>query len=353
MGCELARDAGEYVELAHSEGLYAVALGFTGAFDDAAARAESSMRLSRRLGDPIRVIACHVYNAAMAESRFDWDAGIRETTELLAMAEESAIAGLYLYVGTAMAGRHQFHVGHLDRARVLLLNALAMSKSLDIVMLLSWTHAFLGDVYFVAQRHEEARQSYEQGLEVANARNGDDFAGPLCLIGLAHLAAVDRRGADEIHRLAEQALARLAEAENLSTRAVALQRYAEALEMVGALDAAAALLAERAAILARLGVEGADFWPRQREQLASPDSTARTYWRDRRTAVHRRGGQQAYGTTQLADRREDDTASARSDTDGSLAGDTETDPEPSSLMDGLSTIEGFMPDFWPRHERGG
>ena len=353
MGCELARDAGDYVELAHSEGLYAVALGFTGAFDDAAARAESSMRLSRRLGDPIRVIACHVYNAAMAESRFDWDAGIRETTELLAMAEESSIAGLYLYVGTAMAGRHQFHVGHLDRARVLLLNALAMSKSLDILMLLSWTHAFLGDVYFVAQRHEEARQSYELGLEVANARNGDDFAGPLCLVGLAHLAAVEKRGADEIHELAGQSLTRLAAAENLSTRAVALQRYAEALEMAGALDQVAPLVAERADILARLGVEAADFWPRQREQLASPDSTARTYWRERPTAVHRRGGQQAYGTTQLADRREDDTASARSDTDGRLTGDTETDPEPSSLMDGLSTIEGFMPDFWPRHQREG
>jgi len=354
MGCDLARDAGEYAELSHSEGLLAVALGFTGAFDEAQARAESSMRLARRLSDPIRGIACHVYNAAMAESRFDWDAGIRETTALLAMAEESAIAGLYLYVGTAMAGRHQFHVGHLDRARVLLLNALAMSRSLDILMLLSWTHAFLGDVYFVAGRLGEARQAYQEGLEVAKARNGDEYAGPMCLMGLAHLAALEERGIDEIRQHADEALARLAAVENVSARVTALQRYAEALEIAGQADQGAPLLEERAVLVARLGLAGSDFWPRQLEPLASPGMTARTYWRDRPTAQLRRGGQQAFGTTQLADAREGETGPAWGDTDGPQGDDTVTDvAEPPSLMDGLSTVEGFMPGFWPRDERGG
>jgi eukaryotic-like serine/threonine-protein kinase len=346
-GAELARDAGEYVEQSHSEGLLAVALGFTGQFDDGLARADSSMRLARRLGDPIRVIGSYVYNAALAESRFDWESGIRETTLLLAHAEENSIAGLYLYVGTSMAGRHQFHVGHLDRARVLLGNALAMSRSLEIVMLLSWTQAFLGDVYFVAGRHDDARRHYEMGLEVANARAGDDYAGPLCLIGLAHLAALGGRGLDEVRRLADEALARLQRVDNVSARVTVLQRYAEALEAADAAAAAAPLLDERAALVARLGLVEPDFWPRMTQPLVDP-SVARTHWRDQPTAKHRR--QAAYNSTQLAE------AGATADTDwteadtGTTAADTEKDAvePPRNLMDGLSTIEGFMPRFWPR-----
>jgi eukaryotic-like serine/threonine-protein kinase len=349
-GAELARDAGEYVEQSHSEGLLAVALGFTGSFDEGLARADSSMRLARRLGDPIRVIGSHVYNSALAESRFDWEAGIRETTLLLAHAEENSIAGLYLYVGTSMAGRHQFHIGHLDRARVLLGNALAMSKALDILMLLSWTQAFLGDVYFVAGRHDDARRHYTEGLEVANARNGDHYAGPLCLIGLAHLAALTGGGPGEVRRLADEALARLARVDNVSARVTVLQRYAEALEKAGAAGDAAPLVEERAALVGRLGLGAADFWPRLAQPLAEPGS-ARVDWRDRPTARHRRGA--AFNSTQLAAGASDGPDWTETDADTMTAG-TETDAgAPRNLMDGLSTIEGFMPRFWPRSERGG
>ncbi|HKE17383.1 MAG TPA: tetratricopeptide repeat protein, partial [Kofleriaceae bacterium] len=363
-GCDLARDEGEVVELAHSEGLLAVALGFTGAFEQALARAESSTRLARRLGDPIRIIGCHVYNSAMAESRFDWEGGIRETTQLLSFAEENSIAGLYLYVGTAMAGRHQFHIGHLDRARVLLTNAVAMSRALDIFMLLAWTHAFLGDVYLVAGRLEDAAVHYRSGLELATARSGDEYAAPLCLIGLAHLAALAGGPLDEVCRPADEALARLAAVDNASARVTALQRYAESLEMVGEPARSAELSDERAALVARLGLGHVDFWPQLPQPLASPATSPRVYWRDRPTQRDRpaRGQQVAFGTTELAALDDSDLDGARRggesartagpalDADASDGGRAEG--APLGLLDGLSTIEGFVPRFWPRPGRG-
>jgi tetratricopeptide (TPR) repeat protein len=362
-GCDLADEAGEHAERAHSEGLLAVALGFTGAFDEAAARSESSTRLSELLGDPVRIIGCHVYNAAVAESRFDWEAGIHETTQLLSLAEEHAIAGLYLYVGTAMAGRHQFHIGHLDRARVLLGNALAMSRSLEIVMLLSWTQAFLGDVYLVAGRLEDARRHYEAGLEAATARNGDEYAAPLCLVGLAHLSALNGGTPEEIRPLADEALARLAAVDNVSARVTALQRYAEALEIAGAAEESRALMGAREELVASLGLDGdIDFWPRLPEPLAAPPAVPRVYWRDRPTPRHRPGGarQVAFGTTEVAvvpettgrgDEAETvDAGGKAADSGGAAARDDE--PAPGSLLDGLSTIEGFVPRFWPRSHRG-
>jgi tetratricopeptide (TPR) repeat protein len=360
-GCQLARDAGEYAELSHSEGLLAVALGFTGAFDEAAERAASSTLLAHRLGDPIRIIASHVYNSAVAESRFQWQSGIRETTELLSFAEENSIAGLYLYVGTSMAGRHQFHVGRLDRARVLLGNALAMSKSLNIVMLLSWTHAFLGDVYFVAGRQDEARAHYQEGLAVASARNGDDYAAPLCLIGLAHLAALDRRGVDEIRAPAEDALTRLAAADNVSARVTVLQRYAEALDLAGETEQAAALEQERAKLAARLGLGEVDFWPHLLEPLAVPGLSIRVDGRDNPTARERPHGRQlGFGTTQLADVEAPTGETVATATAGPPAFEQDSAVEissrasrPATLMDSLATIEGFVPRFWPRQGQGG
>src|SRR6185369_6455082 len=103
-----------------------------------------------------------------------------------------------------------------------------------IGMLVPWAHAFLGDVLFVSGRLGEAHGAYSRGLELANAGQGDDYAGPLNLMGLAHVMAmsaiddVERLG-PEVRRLAESALARLAGAGNASARPVLLQRYAEAL----------------------------------------------------------------------------------------------------------------------------
>lgn len=362
-GCDLAADAGEYGEQAHSEGLLAVALGYTGAFDEALARAESSTRLAERMGDPIRIIGCHAYNSAVAESRFDWEGGIRETTQLLSFAEEDAIAGLYLYVGTAMAGRHQFHIGHLDRARVLLGNALAMSKSLEIVMLLSWTHAFLGDVYLVAGRLEDARRHYEAGLEAATSRNGDEYAAPLCLIGLAHLSALHGGTPEEIRLLADEALARLAAVDNVSARVTALQRYAEALEIAGAPAEALAMATARAELVSALGLGEVDFWPRLPEPLAAPPTTPRIYWRDRPTPRDRPAARQVgFGTTEVAVQqtgRGGDQAETLAGADPGATADTRAaaprdgdSPVPRTLLDGLSTIEGYVPRFWPRSHRG-
>src|SRR5213078_2870060 len=104
------------------------------------------------------------------------DQGVKDTTRLLAFAEEHGIGGLYLYVGTHMTGRHQFHVGNLARARVLLANALNLSSVMKMASTRSWAHAFLGDVHFVAGDREAARTQYLAGLELARSMNGDELS---------------------------------------------------------------------------------------------------------------------------------------------------------------------------------
>jgi tetratricopeptide (TPR) repeat protein len=267
-GCDLAREAGDYTELSHSAGLLAVALGFIGEFDKARARIEECAQLAMRLNDPIRIVASHVYASALAEACYDWETGIRTTTKLLALAEDQQISGLYLYVGTTMAGRHQFHIGQFERARILLTNALAMSRELSIVMLLAWTHAFLGDVHFAMGRLDHAEAQYQQGLEAANARN-DDYAGPLCLIGLAHLAALRGDPVAKVRGNANDALSRLAKANNVSTGATALWRYEQALALLGQREDATMLERQRVALVERLGVSHAAMWPACEPVLAA------------------------------------------------------------------------------------
>jgi tetratricopeptide (TPR) repeat protein len=209
-GCQLARAARDYPELSHSRGILSVALGFVGDAEEALAASEECARLAMALEDPLRILGAHLYRSAMSEALYDWEQGVRSSTQLLAFAEEHAIGGLYVYVGTVYAGRHQFHLGRLDRARVLLSNALNLAATLKIGMLVPWAQAYLGDVMFVSGRLDEAHSAYTRGLELANAGSGDEYAGPLNMIGLAHVMAMCaddaiERWAPEVRRLGDVA----------------------------------------------------------------------------------------------------------------------------------------------------
>jgi hypothetical protein len=115
--------------------------------------------------------------------------------------------------------------------------------------------------------------------------------------------------------------------------------------------------------VASLRLEGdIDFWPRLPEPLAAPPIVPRIYWRDRPTPRDRpRGARQvAFGTTELAilpepsaagdDAETLDSAGPAADTGPTAARHDE--PTPGTLLDGLSTIEGFVPRFWRRSHRG-
>jgi hypothetical protein len=202
-----------------------------------------------------------VYRSASSEARFDWEQGVKDTTELMAFAEANSIGGLYLYVGATMAGRHQFHVGNLARARVMLGNALQMSLRLGMGSLRSWVYAFLADVSFVAGQRDEAAALYRNGIEAARRTRGDDFAEPLCLAGLAHIAALSGRcGPPEVIAMLDEAVARLEVASNRSTLVVVLERAALALEEIGEGEQAATRTAERAALIEQLGVKNCAVW---------------------------------------------------------------------------------------------
>lgn len=282
--CELAAEVSEPLELTHSEGLLGVALGYTGEYEQALRRVEHAAEVARQLGNPVRVLATYFYAASIAEARFRWEEGVQHTTELLAYSEEQGIKGLYLYVGTMFAGRHQFHLGRLERARLLLNDSLKLSEQFGIRLGLGWVYAYLGDVELVAGRMEEARAAYAQGLELGNAAQ-DELAAPLSLIGLAHHAALSGGGLEGVRRYGEEALARFRAVSNITALLVALQRYAESLEELGEGEAAARLREERERIVARLGPGEHDFWPRvvpaQGEQPALPP---REYWRTAATS---------------------------------------------------------------------
>jgi tetratricopeptide (TPR) repeat protein len=276
--CAIAAEAGEQVEQTHTEGILCVALAYVGEYEKAREHAETCRRMSLQIGDPVRVAASYFYFSTLAEAQFRWDEGVQQTAELLAFAEQQGITGLYLCVGSVYAGRHQFHIGQLDRARHLLTNILAVSKQLGISYGRTWAHAFLGDVEFVANRREAARAAYAEGLALANAGAKDEYAAPLCLIGLAHLTAREHGQKEEVTRLADEAISRLRAQSNHSQLALAYQRYAEALDELGETAQAATWREAWRQSAERLGGKECDFWPRVTD-AASP-LPPKDFWRD-------------------------------------------------------------------------
>jgi tetratricopeptide (TPR) repeat protein len=273
--CELAEES---MELCYAQGVLSVALGYTGDHTGALACVTASEHMAQRLGDPVRLLAANFYYAVLGETRFDWELGVKYTSRLLAYAQEQRLGGLYLYTGTLYAGRHQFHVGHLERARVLLINALNLGRVLGISLGEGWAYGFLGDVHFVAGRLEEARRHYRKGMDIASTGDGDEYAAGLCLAGLCHCAA--RLDGDQalVARLGDEATRRLKAAGNLSVLLGALQRQAEAQHEGGASEAAQAHMAEHDALAERLGVTPRTFWPRvPRELRPAWDELARTH----------------------------------------------------------------------------
>jgi tetratricopeptide (TPR) repeat protein len=325
-GCELAREAREYTELSQSLGILGVALGFCGDADEALAAADQCGELAAALEDPLRILGAHLYRSALSEALYDWAEGTRWSTGLLAFAEEHQIGGLYVYVGTVFAGRHQFHLGRIDRARVLLGNALNLSSTLKINMLASWAHAYLGDALLVAGRLDEAHNAYTRGLEMANAGSGDDYGGPLNAMGMAHVMAScagddPQRFATGVRKIADDALARLERAGNVSARPVLLQRYAEALEVLGDEAGASEMLGQREHAVRALSVPVLDFWPRLPPRAEA--TSLREYWRQ--FAAASSGHQRIFVDP---------------------SSDTQSDASrPSHLLEQLSTVVGFKPPF--------
>jgi len=333
-GCELAREGREYTELSHSEGLLGVSHAFTGDFASGWQHVLSSMDLARRLGDPLRIMGAHVYRAAVCEAKFDWQQGVRDTTDLLAFAEEQSIGGLYLYVGTVFTGRHQFHIGNLGRARVLLANAINLSVMLGMASIRSWAHAWLGDVHFALGHLEEARQQYAAGIALARSTQGDELAEPLCLAGLAHIGALGSAPVAEIRIQTEAAAGRLRAASNRSTLVPVLQRCAAAFAAIGEHEATRRLLAQRAEIVGSLGLQECESWP----SLDSPPSSVFAPAAQAYRAQH---SVETTGRDPLA-------------LDATLRLGPET-PKPSdaavrtrTLMDSLASVEGFVPSFCVR-----
>jgi tetratricopeptide (TPR) repeat protein len=275
----LSAEAGESVEQTHSEGILAISLAYGGEFKKAREYAASSARIAMKLGNPVRMAASTFYYSAIAEAEFRWDEAVQRSAELLAFTEAHKITGLYLCMGHFYAGRAQFHIGRLDRARHLLHHAMGLARQQGTSYGMPLAYSYLGDVEFVAGRHVEAQAAYTKGLELAGAGVTDEQAAPLCLIGLAHLQALAGGLVDEVRRKSEEALERLRAVENLSNQIPTLQRYAEALEELGDAAGSARLYAERQVLVKRLGLLECDFWPRVLPGAQSEKLAPRLYWR--------------------------------------------------------------------------
>jgi eukaryotic-like serine/threonine-protein kinase len=323
-GCELLRDANDLVELAHSEGLLGTSLAFAGEFERSNRHIDESLRLAELLNNPARRMGVCLYQTLHAEAAFRWEDGIRTSAQLLAHAEDYSMAGLYLYLGTLMAGRHHFHIGELLRARHLLSNAINLSTIFGIRTGRSWAHAFLGDVFFIDGRLEDALRWYATGNEIAREGRGDGWGLPLTLIGMAHVSAclgVDRA---RVIELAEEAFRAFEAAGNITAMATGVVRYLEALAAYHDDDGhSAAARARLAGILEKIGVARCDFWPVLPASATDAERArpAPDYWRDR-------AGSEVVATAS-----------------GQVGRDSQ------SLLVNLSTMDGFVPAFAARQLR--
>ena len=276
-GCELAAAQSESVELCHSLGVLGLSLGFMGNLEEARTHLQQSSQMADELGDPVRQVAALCYGALGAECMHDWRTGVLRSTEALAMVEQQGIDGLYRTLALLCAGRHQFHVGHLQRARLLLEHAIECSRRQGLIAGQRWVQPCLGDVSFVKGNFDEALRTYEQGLRETH---DDQYARAMCLMGCAHVWGVTHADPERVHAYAQQALDNLEAMDNVAARAHALCRYADAVDALEG-PVAALPIAERARrVFERLGIEPVDWWPAPPESAHAPHGPA-AYWKSR------------------------------------------------------------------------
>jgi tetratricopeptide (TPR) repeat protein len=338
-GCDLAEAAEEHVELCHSRGILCVALSYAGLFAEAEANAAAATHVAERLRDPARLLGNWFYYAVLAEARGDWIAGMRSTAELLAYAEEHGLTGLYLYMGTMFAGRHQFHIGQLPRARVLLSNAINLGKVLGIGMGQGWAQAYLGDVFFVQGRVADARYCYEKAIEVGSAGGGDAYALGLGRTGKLHLAAMTERDLPLVRSLAAETLEGLRATGNRSTAVTTLERYADSLAELGAADEAAAAQDERDRLAAELGIAQPMFWPHVPHETSKVPP--RQYWMTTRVEPS------APDWPTLASAHAA-TVASHSQTGIERSGERRVH---ATLFETLAAVEGYVPKFDPKSDQ--
>jgi eukaryotic-like serine/threonine-protein kinase len=344
-GCELAEAAGEHTELCHSRGILCVALSYAGHFAEAEKNGAEAERIARELRDPARLLGTWFYYAVLGEARFDWDLGMRSSAALLAYAEEQGLSGLYLYVGTMYAGRHQFHAGQIARARVLLANARNLSQVLGIGMGRGWAEGYLGDVFFVQGKMDDAMACYARAVEIGSAATGDAYAAGLGLIGKMHASA--RRGAsiEDVKRMGGEALAVTRGAGNRSLLVTGLERLAEALEDLGDAEGARSLREERAALVGELGLSEPSFWPRIPFDATQATST-RDYWSRAHSPNDAIMATRPAGTGSVGERESAATVALTETVAVEASGEVQTGK--ASLYETLASIENYVPRF----ERG-
>ncbi|MCA9653871.1 MAG: protein kinase [Myxococcales bacterium] len=272
-GCELAAAENDSVELCHSLGMLGLSLGYTGALDEARVHLSRAARLADELEDPVRRVAASCYAAIAAEQAYDREQGVIRSAEALARAQRYEVDGLYLYLSFMVAGRQQFHVGQLPRARLLLEHAVELSRRQGLGTGVGWAHSFLGDVALVQGDYDEAARAYDAGLKAGAT---DEYAVALGLAGWAHVRALTSDDFASFEADAQEAMARLERGGNVATQPQVLLRLAEGSMALGDEEGAQARRDQAAAIFARLGVEPVGWWPAAPEGTGA--ETERAHW---------------------------------------------------------------------------
>ncbi|UQA61709.1 serine/threonine-protein kinase PknK [Polyangium aurulentum] len=363
--CRLTEATGDLTDLCHSRGVYGLALGRAGRAAEATGEMNKAAELADRLHDAPRLLGTWLCCALFAEARYDWELGVGSTAQLLSYAEEHKLSGHYLYMGTMLAGRHQFHMGHLQRARMLVSNALNLSRIVGTTLGRAEGQAFLGDVHLVEGQLAEAEACYARAIEIGSSpASVDESAVILGLVGRMQVKALGRGDAADVQRLGAEARARVEASGNRSLFVGLLQRWAESLEDVGRREDAAALWREHASLCASLELSNPDFWPRipDAEARASGDSP-RSYWLGRRGKTRGSGEwmmvptqrvspsvlltARAVGSmAQIAEMTQRSLPlTLTMDVKGVALDSTRTAPRTGRLLEALATVEGFVPVF--------
>jgi tetratricopeptide (TPR) repeat protein len=223
--------------------------------------AERCYSTATRLRDPVRTAGALFYRSVVADAELDWKSGVEYSVRILRFCEEFTISGIYLQLGALMSGRHQFHVGQLRQAEVLLGNSLNLASVMGVKTSIGWAWAYLGDTLFAMGNFDEARRAYTSGLDPEKKRAKEDLAAGIGLGGLAHIEAFTGGSFDECVRLAEEAVSRLTSVSNHSMLVHTLQRYAESMEMFDRDDLAEPLWQRMHELMVKIGCRDVDFWP--------------------------------------------------------------------------------------------
>ncbi|MCA1725215.1 MAG: hypothetical protein LC748_13390 [Thermomicrobia bacterium] len=146
----------------------AAALAYRGEFDRARALMEANHARACAIHDPTAEVAALVISGTNAQMQGAWERAVNFGRRALPMAQEIGNR-IYEYNAHFVLGLALAHLGSLDEAIAMQERAVTLGTSARIRIVMGRVYGWLGEIYLIAGRLDDARDATERGRAISVA----------------------------------------------------------------------------------------------------------------------------------------------------------------------------------------